>query len=890
GLTAGVKCTVCGEVLEAQKVVAAKGHTEEEIPAKAPTCTETGLTAGVKCTVCGEVLEAQKVVAAKGHTEEEIPAKAPTYTQTGLTAGVKCSVCGKILKAQEVVPVLEPEYYSVTYRDHKNAKIPDEFWSYRKDVGLELPVIECEGYEFIGWTYKKQVRVYKTEADIPADLELIDHIEQGSDEGNVTLYAHWMLINYEIIYEDAPVTNNPATYTVEDGIVLKAPSFTGLKFNKWTDKDGNEVTEIKKGSTGDITLYATWIYEENMTVQSESKELVSVFFDEETNRYYFVYELGFIDNVVLKVVESRDKGDGNELKWTESSTVTVDKSVADTAANTVTESFSQSSEVTEVKGWVESKSDTTSSSVTGGLEIGGEKSPIKFKIESSIENSSSSGSSESKEYGSSSSQSSGTDISDSISSTVAFSEGGSTTIGTEQTIPGYMPKGTYRNVCVGKLYVYAVISYDIESKNYFVDTFSILDKEIRGKILYTPASYDDISITYSEGLDFNLREEDEKDVYGIIEHIDSRYYVEYDNNGGEGSMYISAFEANKNQTLATNSFSRIGYEFRGWSFEPDGDVLYLDKAEVNNLASAKETITLYAVWEPIPYKVTWDIKVGCTISVNRTTSPAGGKLGDIKSGDTIYYGDVLEITYTSAEGYHISSHGETEITVETANITSTQIYAVTANNTYTISYFPNGAPGKTVTSSHTYGVNKALSPNTFTRSEHVFLGWSTDPKAKAPTYTDTQPVINLTSVNGGTYELYAIWLKTEATVGWYSREIEIKSNIYSDTFYPAMDRDTLIANGYTSLRLTISVDGKEGMSFIWFDDHPYIEIYSYKDYKICHFDLEGFGNGWSTKSKTAIINLREVDADGKFYIKYGNNKTSDPWNLGTVEIKIEAVK
>ena len=102
-----MKCSVCGEILTAQKVIPAKGHTEETVPGYAATCTTDGLTDGVKCSVCNETLTAQKVISAKGHTEETVPGYAATFTAPGLTDGVKCSVCGEILIAQEVIPALK---------------------------------------------------------------------------------------------------------------------------------------------------------------------------------------------------------------------------------------------------------------------------------------------------------------------------------------------------------------------------------------------------------------------------------------------------------------------------------------------------------------------------------------------------------------------------------------------------------------------------------------------------------------------------------------------------------------------------------------------------------------------------------------------------------------
>ena len=98
----------CGET--ETRTVAALGHTEEVIPGKAATCTETGLTEGKKCAVCGEIIVAQEEIPALGHTEEVIPGKEATCTETGLTEGKKCSVCGEIIVAQEVIPALGHDF------------------------------------------------------------------------------------------------------------------------------------------------------------------------------------------------------------------------------------------------------------------------------------------------------------------------------------------------------------------------------------------------------------------------------------------------------------------------------------------------------------------------------------------------------------------------------------------------------------------------------------------------------------------------------------------------------------------------------------------------------------------------------------------------------------
>lgn len=108
GLTDGSHCSVCGEVITPQVILAKAKHTAVTDNGYAPTCTSTGLTEGSHCSVCGEILTAQSPIPATGHTPVVDKAVEATYTATGLTEGNHCSVCGETLIAQTVIPKMEP--------------------------------------------------------------------------------------------------------------------------------------------------------------------------------------------------------------------------------------------------------------------------------------------------------------------------------------------------------------------------------------------------------------------------------------------------------------------------------------------------------------------------------------------------------------------------------------------------------------------------------------------------------------------------------------------------------------------------------------------------------------------------------------------------------------
>ena len=84
----------CNERIDVEDIPA-DGHKEEIIPKVEPTCTETGLEAGVKCSVCDEILEAQTVIAALGHSLDEeawVTVTPATCTSIGQKSNV-CTVC-----------------------------------------------------------------------------------------------------------------------------------------------------------------------------------------------------------------------------------------------------------------------------------------------------------------------------------------------------------------------------------------------------------------------------------------------------------------------------------------------------------------------------------------------------------------------------------------------------------------------------------------------------------------------------------------------------------------------------------------------------------------------------------------------------------------------------
>lgn len=96
------------------------------------------------------------------------------------------------------------------------------------------------------------------------------------------------------------------------------------------------------------------------------------------------------------------------------------------------------------------------------------------------------------------------------------------------------------------------------------------------------------------------------------------YTVEYNPNGGAGTMASTKFYYGESHALRKNTFTKYGHEFIGWATSSSGGVVYADEAKVPDLTKENNaTIKLFAVWKACVYDIVYlnlmpDMVVLCT--------------------------------------------------------------------------------------------------------------------------------------------------------------------------------------------------------------------------------------------------------------------------------------
>lgn len=321
------------------------------------TCTESGNIEYWMCSSCGkyytdvnglnEITKSDTVIAVKEHTPVVDPKVEPTEDKAGLTEGSHCGVCNLVIKAQEEIPPLSEseDRYTITYHLYDGD-------SYLKSIGVEnsnpsyyvagtgikkLTNMSAEGYIFDGW-YDGEGASAENIKTIPAD-----------ETGDIDLYAHWTPREYEISFDSPLVPTKTIKYTVNKGATLSNPALFGYTFMGWSDEHANIVTNVPKGTTGDITLTANWMSHRNQTRTVDELGEPIMHEDQENGQYLFMYEIGQIENVPL--YEIKNFGNSTGIAITE--TFTESKSISESSAKSIVETLSKST--TKTNSWTLSK-------------------------------------------------------------------------------------------------------------------------------------------------------------------------------------------------------------------------------------------------------------------------------------------------------------------------------------------------------------------------------------------------------------------------------------------------------------------------------------------------------------------------------------------------------
>ncbi|MBR2319365.1 MAG: InlB B-repeat-containing protein [Clostridia bacterium] len=830
------------------------------------------------------------------HELTKVDAVAPTYTTPGNIAYWRCNSCGALFadeKTQQPIreedTVIAPlQSYEIrydlydqnsTYLEKVGVKNPNPT-VYDPNSGLILQDLEAEGYAFQGWYDDNGNRV----REIPMGTA-----------GLVGLSAKWAPKTYTLTMRDLVNDSKTISFTPESTFELETPVWRHLSFSHWEDSsqkltpytDGNGVARLRleQGTVGDIEVVAKWRNPLNQVKNNTADStLIGSKYEEEEQLYWFVYELGKIERVILG--EKTDYpainhvGGERELSHTKQVSITEEMgtSLSEMSASVVSKSEGWSKTTEEMV----TNSKTYGSSVKTGIEteFGIDWANVKTSIEGEIH----ADIGEEESHGLSSTRDTSETITEENSKEVtnnfvyAKTLDYSTTDTTKLTADD--PTGTYRNVNAATMTVYGIVVYDPATMTYYLETYTVISDTYL-YLLYERDGYVDYA---EDSIEYRV------DVDAVEEEVRSKYYIQYDAYEGDEKMPIVRMENDVPGTLC-DDFTRTGYTLVGWTYIDDEGVEQLVNVkpgvptEVAPLVDAGKTVTLQAVWEANNYSVEYNANGGngfmgplqCVYDVpSHLTANAFERAGYTFLG---WSKDPDAVTAEYMDEAAILNM--TDITGEVV-----WLYAVWSANTYTITFDSNGG---SAVSAITKEFDSAYGEMTVpTKKNYGFIGWALN--------GEIVTAETLVSVPAN-HTLVAQWVKTYTYIAFEKGENERDKKMWKDasfeeTICPEFDPDALRANGYTKITVKISFDGI-GIMLFGTENTACVQLFSCSGKELYYYERSDHYDyfNWETETCTIDVALDDLGEDGSFVVRWSTKGDSDDgWWLGETEYFITAVK
>ena len=315
--------------------------------------------------------------------------------------------------------------------------------------------------------------------------------------------------------------------------------------------------------------------------------------------------------------------------------------------------------------------------------------------------------------------------------------------------------------------------------------------------------------------------------------IEKTYEITYNGNGGTGTAPAKQENIGytANVTLAANTFTKNGYEFKGWTREngvggPWGATTNgVVTVGIQNIVSAASDpndgkITLYAKWELRRNTITYtDSKASIVPDASGTAnyyidaSTTSGAVTALKTPTAKNGYQFLGWKCTASDGnwtvgttYQAGKsvqnmYGDVTLEAQWTPITYTFVYDANAG-TDTVTGMPAGSEA---TLTKTYRVNATVSAAIPERAGYDFAGWKTQDEATQDTYAAGGTISKdyRKAANAANVVLYAQWTEKTRTVKldpdggkWSDNTTAVKT--FTEVYRHA---DTTVANptrdGYT---------------------------------------------------------------------------------------------
>ena len=226
--------------------------------------------------------------------------------------------------------------------------------------------------------------------------------------------------------------------------------------------------------------------------------------------------------------------------------------------------------------------------------------------------------------------------------------------------------------------------------------------------------------------------------------------IVFNANGGSGTMENQKINTGATSRLSECTFTRQGYLFSGWSTNPSGIAMYVDKQEY--IMGTESEYTLYAIWVIADYRITYELNNG----TNNIDNPVGYDVTDTP----------ITLKAPSRNGYtFVGWFSDSRLQKECSIIAAGEVgdktfYASWTPNQNTIVFDANGGNGTMLPQTIMTDARANLNNCSFEREGYLFAGWAITPTGEVCYVDGAEYTMGADEENA----LYAIWTPNQNVI------------------------------------------------------------------------------------------------------------------------------